>query len=156
VLADVDRGVAHYQRQGSVMGMAWFRASQAEAHLACGRLTSAREHIDAALVLAESGLCFLRGDLHRVDAALRWATGESLDVAEATWERAIKLARESAAPLLELLAVVDCAAALAASGRGTAARARLDDVLARIAADADCPALRQARALRARLAASGL
>jgi DNA-binding winged helix-turn-helix (wHTH) protein len=152
-LAQVELGVAHYQQQGSVMGMTWHRASQAEAHLAAGDAASARRHVDAALQLAgTTRFCILQAYVQRVDAAVRWAQQEGLDAAAASWERAIALAREHGAGLLELHAVAELAAALAASGARAAARERLRDMLARLEPAAEGPAVHQAQALLATLA----
>ncbi|MBX3604798.1 MAG: AAA family ATPase [Piscinibacter sp.] len=147
-LAEVGLGITHYEQQGSVMGMSWQRASQAEAHLAAGDPAGARRHLDNALALAaQTRFCILQAYVLRLEGSVRWATGAGLEAAVAAWEEAIALAHAQGALQLELLAVTALAEALAAAGQGAAARTRVRAMLGRLGPDAEGPALQRARAL---------
>jgi tetratricopeptide (TPR) repeat protein len=154
-LAQLELGIAHYERQGSLMGMSWHRAAQAEAHLAAGDLATARRHADTAMALGLSTpVSFMLAYVLHIDAKVRWAEGGGLPAAQAAWERAIDHARQTEAPLLGLIASGGLAEALAAAGQVVEARQRLQTALApltAVAGGAACPAMEQARTLMAAL-----
>jgi hypothetical protein len=146
-LAALQVGQEHYARQGSVMGLAWFRASHAEAHLKAGDMAAAAAAMDVALQQSmETELCVLRAEVHRVHGALCWARRDGLAAAQPAWEQAINEARASGAPLLEVAALRELAQALAASGQVAQARERLAEGLQRTGPAGACPALQQAQA----------
>jgi DNA-binding winged helix-turn-helix (wHTH) protein/tetratricopeptide (TPR) repeat protein len=152
-LAEAQQGVRHYQRQGSVMGMGLFRATQAEALAAAGELDAARDAITAAMQHTVHPHCVLEAAVHRIHGVVCWASGEAAAAMRA-WEQAIAQAHRQGARLLEMSATADLARALAETGRRWEAHDRLAEVLERVGPAPGCPAVQRARAQLAGLAAS--
>jgi tetratricopeptide (TPR) repeat protein len=80
----------------------------AEALISVGRAEEAREAVNGALVFSgTSGAQYWEAELHRVRAGLLAATGADAPEVNAALQRAVDVAREQGARMLELRAAVD-------------------------------------------------
>ena len=120
--------------------------------LRAGELREARELIDAALRLsADPGNCFGLADALGLLGELQWREARDGPLAESTLRRAIGVAREQRAVLLEVHACDRLAALWDALDRTADACALMREVLARLDAQADAPqlgAVRERQAVR--------
>lgn len=131
-------------------------AAIAGAYLDCGELAPARECLVAGFAHVDTtGERCHEAELHRLDGELRLLESTSKrrhDEAEASFARAIAVARAQGALLWELRATVGLARALERRGEPGAAREQLGRVLGRFTEGLGAPDLQAARTVLAELA----
>ena len=164
--ATIREGIEAYERLGQHVATSFFRALLAEAELEQGRVGDALDVVRAALASADEtgehrhlaelhrlwGECMLRS-VGSVDTGSRRriAPEPAEEQAEASFQRAITVAREQGARLWELRAVTSRSQLWRAHGRKAKARTLLDDIYAAFTEGFDSPDLVRARELRAQL-----
>jgi predicted ATPase len=118
----------------------------AEAQLACGQVEAGQASLGEALALSERiGEGLAPAELHRVRGALLLAqAGDRSEAAEGELRRAVELARDQGARLLELRAAVSLARLWSARGRHTEARALVSRARAGVPEGAELPDVREA------------
>jgi tetratricopeptide (TPR) repeat protein len=148
--ADVMTHIEEYKRMGLRGLLAPFLCLAARAHVGTNTAQAAIDLLDDAESCArESGELWYEAERHRV----RGEIVQALDPreAEASFRRAIAVARAQGARLWELRATVSLATLWSRGKKRVAARQLLETVLSSFVDDVDAPDLLAARALRARL-----
>jgi len=141
-------GLALAAGTGNQLGAPGIFALLAEAQQAAGQLAEAQGTVATSLALAaQTGQRFVDADLHRLDGDLLLATGGPADEAAARYHRALAIAREQGARLLELRAATSLARLWRDQGKRAEARALLAPVYATFTEGFATPDLIDAKAL---------
>jgi predicted ATPase len=124
-------------------------ATLAEACATAGRIDEGLKAItDALKLLQQSGECFWEAEIYRVRGELLLKQNESnRDEAEASFKRAVHIARTQTAKSLELRATTSLARLLRDTGRRDDVRTMLAEVYNWFTEGLDTPDLRDAKAL---------
>jgi DNA-binding winged helix-turn-helix (wHTH) protein/predicted ATPase len=140
------RGVAGARSTGSSLWQPVLLGILAEAQLACGQVEAGRASLEEALALSERiGEGLAPAELHRVSGALLLAgAGDASGAAEGELRRAVEIARDQGARLLELRAAVSLARLWSRQGRHSEARALVARARAAVPEGAGLPDMREA------------
>jgi predicted ATPase len=150
----MQQGLAVYQAIGAELGRPTFLGMFAAVCTEIGRDAEARAAVEEALDLsAATGLRYWDAELHRLQGviALAEAAAGATEAAEASFRRALAVAREQSARLFELRAATSLGRLWQDAGRRDEASTLLAEVLAPFADAEPIADLRDARALYADL-----
>jgi class 3 adenylate cyclase/predicted ATPase len=140
-------GLKTYRATGAALAMPYYLGLLGKSLIESGPATEAEAALDKALSVAGKShdLCHA-AELHRLKGELA-AKHDKGDVAEANFQRSIKIAQEQQSKALELRAITSLARLHKQTGRPGDARARLDAVLASFVEGFATPDLTEAKAL---------
>jgi predicted ATPase len=151
-VAEIMEGLALAGETGNQAGAPALMLVLADAQRAAGQLEAAQGTVAAALSFsAQTGQPFWDADLHRLDGDLLLATGSTADDAGSRYHRALAIAREQSARLLELRAAMSLARLWRDQGRRPEARDVLAPVYSWFTEGFDTRDLEDAKALLAEL-----
>ncbi|HTT40909.1 MAG TPA: AAA family ATPase [Burkholderiales bacterium] len=157
-LTGIANSIASYEATGARVGLSFFLVLQAEAQQRVGQYDDALTVLDLALNHVEqTGEAYYAAEVHRRQGELtlaRWGAAQA-QAAEASFLRAIEIARLQQARTWELRAATSLARLWLAQGRDPAAYRLLSAVHAAFCEGADTTDLREAAALLAELSARG-
>jgi predicted ATPase len=146
-LAEMREGVASHVATGARLLMPYWHFLLAEAHARTGAYDQARvELAEAKQAVEATGERYWEAEIDRLSGQLEAESG-SLQAAEASYRRALQVARHQAARSLELRAAVGLARLWQRDGRLADARELLLGVYGWFTEGFETPDLRQARAL---------
>lgn len=153
-VAELEQDVAVYERSGAGLSRPLWRHFLAVGCSYLGQIDAALEHVATGLAIVEaSGERFWEAELYRLRGDLLLMQGAS---PEASYDKALDIARGQGALSLELRATMRLARAWQQQGRSSEAYTRLEAVVRRFPEGSDSPALLDARALLAELLAKPL
>jgi len=150
-IAQLTQALAMLQMAGAEISMSYFLGGLAEVYRAAGRVDEALDTVEKAIDHAQRhGERWYESVLYRMRGELRalGGTGAAGATTEADFSRAVEIAQQQGAKLLELQGALKLHALCLAHGRPEPSRGTLQKVYESFAPDAlDTPELQEARAL---------
>jgi predicted ATPase len=152
-IAQLTQTLAMQQMAGAEIAMSYFLGGLAEGYRVAGRVEEALDTVEKAIDHADRhGERWYESVLYRMRGDLRALGGPGASgAAEADYSRAVEIARQQGAKLLELQGALKLHALCLDHGRPEPSRSMLQNVCMSFAPDAlDIPELQEARALLSR------
>jgi hypothetical protein len=146
----LDAALDAYRRTGAAIELPYFLILQADAARNAGRFETCERALAEARQLARARPSHMEPEIERLTAAMLHARGADPSSAEAHLRAAIAVARDRAAPALELRAATDLRRLQIATGRPDDADSILRSAVDQLAERADTPDLRDAVELQTR------
>ena len=157
-LVKLNSGLAEYQAMGSRVDLPYFLALKAEVLSYAGRIEEGLDAIEEALAAIPGNRAFFyEAELHRLRGALRLQKDEAQNAesAEASFARALEVARNQQTKMLELRAAVSLSDLWQKQGRGADAHSLLSSVYGWFTEGGASGDLQEAAALLARMESDG-
>jgi predicted ATPase len=147
-LAQLHRGVAEAEEAGVELLRVGFLHWLAEVYGGLGRVGEAVHRLAEALTVIETGHSQIEADIYRLKGELLWsASADTVDEAEACFQRAISIARRQHAKSWELRAAMGLARLWQSQGKRADARELLAPIYGWFSEGFDTPDLQTAHAL---------
>ena len=142
------KGLADYRATGAELFSPYMLGLLAQAHLRTRRFDEALAFCEEALAFGErSDVHFFDAEIHRLKGKCLLSQRHNVEMAQASFERAVAVARDQGARMLELRGVIDLASLRRSEGQGGAARELLSDAIGSLAGTQMAAELEEARRL---------